>query len=133
MASTPVPLTAPRSMAHPDIVKVSGTLAPFAGESSAIIGSGAPTVAPRPTTCTGALLLVVAPFPSSPLAFCPQAQTVPSVLTATACFHPLDICFTLTMPTIGTGVLLPAIEPVPSSPFALVPHDQSVPSVFKAT
>src|ERR1035437_49437 len=76
------------------------------------------------------------PSQSSPFAFVPQPQTVPSSFTASAETSPMESCFTPVSPstfvgTVAQGVCQPQ-SPLPSWPFLPEPHSQTVPSASTA-
>src|SRR6476646_7545053 len=59
----------------------------------------------------------------------PHAQTVPSLLSATACSRPPSIWVTLDRPATVTGVLLLPPAPFPSWPNSSEPNDETEPVV----
>ena len=71
--------------------------------------------------------------PASPSSASPQAQTVPSLLSARACTPPADMATTLVSPATRTGLVLIVVDPFPSWPAKLDPQVQTVPSLFNAT
>src|SRR5712692_8514991 len=94
---------------------------------------------PAPTTCTGVLLmLVVEPFPNWPKPFAPQAQTVPSDLSAKLCSPPAAMAVmplkkpAQPAPTTCTGVLLEVVVLFPNWPKPFAPQAQTVPSNLSA-
>ena len=60
----------------------------------------------RSTTRTGTLLLVPAPLPNWPYLPSPQAQTVPSALSAIPWMPPAEIAFTFVRAATCTGAYL---------------------------
>src|SRR5215472_8775742 len=84
----------------------------------------------RLLTCTGVLLFVVLPLPSSPFAFSPQAQTVPSLFTARLWSQPAAMAITPERLLTAMGVELGTFVPTPNSPKPFPPHAQTVPSLF---
>src|SRR4051794_26710499 len=93
---------------------------------------------PGPRTWTGIVLQtnrphveIGVPLPSWPELFRPQAQTVPSVLSARLCAKPAATAVAWLRPLTCTGTLVLAAlpdAPLPSSPRVLSPQPQAVPS-----
>src|SRR5579885_1593940 len=87
-----------------------------------------------PLTRTGALRLIVVSSPSWPTALPPQAQTVPSPVTARLWSPPTAAFVTPLRPVTWTGTLLMAnaVVSLPSWPEVLSPQAHRVPSFFRA-
>src|SRR5665647_1572212 len=82
---------------------------------------------------TGVARVAVVPSPSRPYTFQPQAQRVPSVLTATVWSPPADTEAQLVPVPIRTGRDLLVVVPSPSSPTWLYPQAHSAPSFLTPT
>src|SRR6185312_4876191 len=80
----------------------------------------------RPLTCTGDLLSVVVPLPSSPKLFQPQHCTSPLSSRAHVYASPTAICTALVSPATLTGVLLLLVVPSPSCPLLFRPQHFTV-------
>src|SRR5438132_10053453 len=88
-----------------------------------------------PETGSGASLgvVLVSPFPSSPLALLPQQYAAPAVVTAQVCWSPLEIALNANPPATATGtdddgVVMPA----PSSPLEFAPQQKAAPDATRA-
>src|SRR5262245_48255852 len=86
---------------------------------------------PARYTCTGLLLALVFPFPSSPDSFPPQHIAAPPVVTAHVWLNPAEIDFADRLGTV-TGWVLSVFVPLPSSPVVLLPQHWTVPPVSRA-
>ena len=81
----------------------------------------------------GTELLVVVPFPSSPLPLSPQHHTVPPVFSAHVWSPPaVTVAQSVACPLTWTGTELSVVVPFPSSPELLTPQHHTVPPVFSA-
>jgi hypothetical protein len=80
------------------------------------------------------LLLVLVPFPNSPLLLSPQASTCPVEVTAKLCWVPAAIAVTV-VPTgneVDIGTLLLVLVPFPNSPLLLSPQASTCPVEVRA-
>jgi len=88
--------------------------------------------APGKATCTGTRLSITPPLPIWPKGLKPQANTAPSLRSASVCSEP---ALTLTMfasPAICSGELDGKLSPLPSCPWVFAPHAHTVPSFLTA-
>lgn len=87
----------------------------------------------RLTTWTGLNRSVVVPSPSWPKRLRPQAQIVPSPLTAKVAGSDAspDVDTATTSSRICTGLPRFSVVPSPRTPFCPLPHAQSVPSALR--
>src|SRR5207249_8518781 len=80
-----------------------------------------------PETATGVALLVVVPFPSSPLPLYPQQYAVPLVVTPQALMKPALTAANVSPPETATGVQPLVVVAFPRTPEPLSPQQYAAP------